>query len=165
MLRRRPTSLRSESGIAIVELALVLPLLMAILLGVFDFARALNYWNDANQMAGDGARFASVNRNPGGTTETFQNWLRKQADTGELYGGSENVVKPARVCVKFLDTNGDSITTNAGDAVEVEVHAEYALLPVVDAGTVVNLTGRATMRLEQKAVNISASDNPASCPS
>ena len=146
-----------------VEFALVLPLVMALLLGIFDFGRALNYWNDANQMAADGARFAAVNRNPGGTTENFQNWLRKQADTGELYNGSQNVTIPVRVCVRFKDTNGDAITTNAGDAVEVEVHAKYSLLPLVDFGTHLNITGRATMRLEQKATNVTTANNPAAC--
>jgi Flp pilus assembly protein TadG len=153
----------SESGIAIVELALVLPLLLAILLGIFDFGRALNYWNDANQMAATGARFAAVNRNPGGTTDNFQNWLRKQADTGELYNGSQNVINPVRVCVRFRDTNGDAIATNVGDAVEVEVSAKYGLLPLVDRGTSVNLIGKATMRLEQKATNVLASNNPPQC--
>ena len=159
----RLTALRRESGSVMVEFALVLPLVLAVLLGIFDFGRALNYWNDANQMAANGARFAAVNRNPGGTTDNFQNWLRKQADTGELYNGSENVTTPVRVCVRFRDTNGDSIANNAGDAIEVEVHATYSLLPLVDAGTTVNLTGRATMRLETKITNISTANNPAAC--
>ena len=48
-----------------IEMALVLPILLMILLGILDFGRALNYWNDVNQIAADGARYASVNRNPG----------------------------------------------------------------------------------------------------
>ena len=159
MASRRTITLRSESGTAIVELALVLPLLMAILLGIFDFTRALNYWNDANQIAADGARFAAVNRNPGAPTETFQQWLRKQAETPELYNGGGQAAA-LRVCVSFQDTNANGVSTDAGDAVKVEARSRFALLPLVDAGVKVGLIGSATMRIEAKPTNLSAGCSP-----
>ena len=51
-----------------VEMALVMPILLFLALGIVDFGRAINYWNDVNQIAADGARFAAVNKNPGTTT-------------------------------------------------------------------------------------------------
>ena len=48
-----------------VEMALVMPILLFLALGIVDFGRAMNYWNDVNQIAADGARFAAVNKNPG----------------------------------------------------------------------------------------------------
>jgi Flp pilus assembly protein TadG len=158
MAAPRTISPRNDAGTAIVELALVLPLLMALLLGIFDFGRALNYWNDANQIAADGARFAAVNRNPGAATpETFQSWLRKQGDTAELRNGGGQAA-PLRVCVTFRDTNNpaNGVSNDAGDAVEVEVRSKFALMPLVDVGVKVGIIGRATMRLEAKATNIKA---------
>ncbi len=142
--------LRSDSGTAMVEFALVLPLLAVLLMGMLDFGRALNYWNDVNQIAADGARYAAVSQNPGPTstppTAGFADWLAKQAETGELYNGSESVVDKLEVCVSY--PNGG--TPKVGDPVKVVARAEYGLIPIVDEDgpTVVTLNGEATMRLE-----------------
>ena len=76
-----------------VEMALVMPILLFLALGIVDFGRAMNYWNDANQLAADGARYAAVNHSPGTTTrapvdDDFRDWIRRQADTGELQDGT-----------------------------------------------------------------------------
>ena len=57
--------LRNDSGQAAVEFALVLPLLIAFLFLIAGFARVFNAYNDLNQMAADGARFAAVGNFPG----------------------------------------------------------------------------------------------------
>src|SRR4051794_24678120 len=67
--------LRNDSGQAVVEFALVLPLLLAILFLITGFARVFNAYNDLNQMAADGARFAAVGNLPG------PNVLLANADT------------------------------------------------------------------------------------
>ena len=59
--------LRSERGTAIVEFALIAPLLFFLVFGIVEFGRALNYYNDLTQLAGQGARAAVVNHNPDGT--------------------------------------------------------------------------------------------------
>src|SRR6478736_8649423 len=58
---------RSERGTAVVEFALVAPLLFLIVFGVIEFGRVLNAYNQLTQLAGQGARAAAVNRNPDGT--------------------------------------------------------------------------------------------------
>ena len=55
---------RSERGTAIVEFALIAPLLFFLVFGIIEFGRALNYYNDLTQLAGQGARAAIVSRNP-----------------------------------------------------------------------------------------------------
>ena len=52
--------LRSERGTAVVEFALVGPILFLLVLGILDFGRALNYYNTLTQLAGQGARAAAV---------------------------------------------------------------------------------------------------------
>jgi Flp pilus assembly protein TadG len=70
----------SESGVALVEFALVLPLLLVLLLGVLDFGKGFNYWIDETHLANEAARFAVVNKNPG-TSGSLQNYVLSQADT------------------------------------------------------------------------------------
>jgi len=155
-----------------VELALVLPILLFLALGIVDFGRAMNYWNDVNQIAADGARFAAVNRNPG-TSATpaqadFREWLRSQAVTGELKDRtkagatpadcladpndtelcSSSVDMPLRVCI-------DSPTNQpltVGNPIRIRVLSQYNLIPFLgeetDTGTVA-VNGDAVMRLEQ----------------
>src|SRR4051794_30591397 len=59
---------RKESGQALVEFVLVLPWLAILVLGGIDGSKAYNYWNDTNQMAGVGARYAAVGTNPSALT-------------------------------------------------------------------------------------------------
>ena len=58
---------RSERGTAVVEFALIAPLLFLIVFGIIEFGRILNDYNQLTQLAGQGARAAAVNRNPDGT--------------------------------------------------------------------------------------------------
>lgn len=53
-------SARSERGQALVEFAIVLPLLLLLLLGIVDFARAWNVFEVLTDAAREGARVAVV---------------------------------------------------------------------------------------------------------
>ncbi|HEX5469327.1 MAG TPA: TadE/TadG family type IV pilus assembly protein [Gaiellaceae bacterium] len=146
---------RSESGAALVEFALVLPLLLTLLLGMLDFGKAFNYWIDSTHLANEGARWAVVNHNPGGGT--LQDYVRSQATTGELRDGGTDSVPAgdqAQVCISF-----PSGTSNVGDPVRVTVTSHYFLLPFIgnklSAGDL-SITGSATMRLEARPTNYSA---------
>ena len=55
-----------QRGQAMVEFALVLPLLLLLIFGIFDFGRAINYWIDATHMANEAARYAAVGNTPSG---------------------------------------------------------------------------------------------------
>jgi Flp pilus assembly protein TadG len=162
--------LLAQQGTAMIEMALILPILLFLVLGIVDFGRAINYWNDANQLAADGARFAAVNRNPGDDTaiafdNDFRQWIRLQADTSELRdaivanpnvpGGTEasySTTGPLRVCVgkpgQGSLTAGDLAL---GKPVEVVVETDYNLIPFLGKNTgfgQVHIRGTAVMRLE-----------------
>jgi Flp pilus assembly protein TadG len=137
-------------------MALVMPLVLVLLLGIVDLGKAFNYWNDANQIAATGARFAAVNKNPGNAATSLQEWLRLQGDTAELRdGGTDAVPSAASVCINTTDVNGDG-TIAAGDSVTVTVKSNYSWIPFLRSSqnklsngfTQVTLKGRATMRLE-----------------
>jgi hypothetical protein len=149
---RRPRLLarvRDDRGQAVVEAALVLPILLLILFGITQFALALNSANDQTHIANEIARYATVNENPGGA-ESLQGWGKKQADNGEEAKGT--------ICISF--PNGSS---NPGDPVKVEFKSNIHWLP---GGKSVNealkgltdfpIAATATMRLEQSPSNYSA---------
>jgi Flp pilus assembly protein TadG len=132
-----------ESGVALVEFALVLPLLLLVILGIFDFGRAFNYFNDMQQMANEGARFAVVNQRPGGGS-SLQDDIRHQASTAELLNGSTSVTQPAKVCISF--PSGATV----GKPVTVNVSAKYNWMPFLGLGiTTTTISASATMRLER----------------
>ena len=53
-----------ERGQALVEFALVLPILLILLLGILDFSRAVAAYNSVSNGARSGARVAIVNQDP-----------------------------------------------------------------------------------------------------
>jgi hypothetical protein len=154
---RRPKSLpspRDESGVAITEFALVLPLLLIILLGVLDFGTAFSSWIDQTHLANEGARWAVVNKNPG-SSGTLQDYIRSQADSDQLRnGGTASMPDPMQVTICF--PNG---TSNVGDPVEVRTSIDYNWLPFLGqrlsiGTTTIETTAR--MRLEALPSNYAA---------
>jgi Flp pilus assembly protein TadG len=142
-----------ERGAALVEFALVLPLLLVLLFGMVDFGRAFNYWIDATHLSAEGARWAVVNKNPG--SGTLQEYVQQQADTAELRsGGTASVGTPLQVCISF--PNG---TAEVGDPVHVTASFTYNWLPFLGGQmgvTQTTVTSSATMRLEAAPSNYGA---------
>jgi Flp pilus assembly protein TadG len=143
---------RDERGVALVEFALVAPLLFLLLFGMLDFGRAFNYWIDSTHLANEGARWAVVNHNPG--SGTLQDFIQQQADTGELRsGGSSAVPDPLRVCINF--PSGGTV----GQPVVVTASVTYHWLPFISNRIGVlatTVTGSSTMRLEAVPTNYAA---------
>jgi Flp pilus assembly protein TadG len=147
---KRKRALKGESGVAIVEFALILPLLMFLIVAILDFGRALNYWADTTHLASEGARMAAVDRVPTGSA-SLQSYIHDQADSPELRdGGSQSIADPLEVCVTPV---GDEV----GDPVEVTVTTNYKWIPLLGIADVTTaITGKATMRRERLADNVTA---------
>jgi Flp pilus assembly protein TadG len=141
------SQLRSQRGVVAVEFALVLPLFLLLLLGMFDFGKAFNYWIDGTHLSHEGVRFAAVGKNPG-PGATLAESIKMRADTDELANGGDSVDGPMEVCVSF-----PAGTSRVGDPVEVKVEFTYDFLPYVSAMapdlTSATVTNTSTMRLEQ----------------
>ena len=84
-VRRRTAP--DESGVALIEFVLVLPLVLLLLFAMIDFGKAFNYWNDETHLANEAARYAVVNKNPFNGTPNLEDAIRKQADSAELRKG------------------------------------------------------------------------------
>jgi Flp pilus assembly protein TadG len=150
---RRLPRLGGEEGVALVEFALILPILALLLFAMLDFGKAFNYWIDETHLANEGARWAVVNRNPGGGS--LQEYIRQQATTPELRdGGTASVADPVQVCISFPDG-----TSNVGDPVRVTVSATYHWLSIL-AGRIgiaqTTIEGSSNMRLEALPTNYAA---------
>jgi TadE-like protein len=114
---------RSERGTAVVEFALVAPLLFLLVFGILDFGRALNYYNQLTQLSGQGARAAAVNRCPSGGTigvdcSSIQDELRTKYATGGIKSGVD-------VCITNASPPG------AGDPVTVHASYDFTLIPLI----------------------------------
>src|SRR2546421_11767950 len=149
---------RNERGTALVEFALVLPLVLLLLLGMIDVGKAVNYWNDETHLANEAARAAAVNNSPdpnwaaNKTTTSYKinTAIKNQADSNELQtGGTSSIPSPMTVCVYFPNT-----THKVGDPLKVVVKVQYNWLGYLvgrRGGSLPSsqLTATSTMRIEQ----------------
>src|SRR5262249_41635495 len=115
---------RSERGTAVVEFALVAPLLFLLVLGVLDFARLLAYYNTLTQIASQGARAAAVDRNPDGSAITAPDSIQLQL--ANTYTGAPEVKNAAsyRVCITRLPVS-------VGDIVTVQTSFNFNFIPFI----------------------------------
>jgi Flp pilus assembly protein TadG len=155
-----------ESGVALVEFALVLPLVLVLLLGMIDVGKAVNYWNDETHLANEAARYAAVNTSPdpnwAGSKTTLaykiNTAVKNQADSAELQqGGTQSISTPGvNVCIYFPNgTHSSGPKALANEPVKVVVKAQYNWLGyLVGKGLLPNstLTATSTMRLEQNYI-------------
>jgi Flp pilus assembly protein TadG len=143
-LRHRRSGRSSEEGVALVEFALVLPVLLLLVLGMLDFGKAFSYWIDETHLANEGARWAVVNKYPSGAT--LQEYIKQQATTPELRNGGASVPSGIQICVSF-----PSGSAKVGDPVHVTASATYTWLSFLGSRLGIaqtTITGSSTMRLE-----------------
>lgn len=141
----RPRRIFGESGQAVVEFALVLPLLCALVFAFIDCGKAVYYYIELTHVANEGARVATVDPAslPGGSA-SLTDYLCGQlgSSSSELRAGSASA-DPATVTVSY-----PAGTQNIGDPVNVKVGTTYHLIPFFGAASI-PISGSATMRLEQ----------------
>jgi Flp pilus assembly protein TadG len=147
-----PALIHREDGQALVEFAMIAPLLLVILFGVISFGKAFNYWNDTTHLSAEGARYAAVNRKPNvSDPATLQRQIQLQSDTAELRGGGTAEVPTAtQVCIDF-----PSGTSAPGDPVRVTTTFTFNWVPLLDLGAH-TITSTAVMRLEASPTNYAA---------
>lgn len=121
---------------------MVVPLLCVLILVFVDFARAMNYWLDANRVANEGARLAAVDAS-GLTPEAIKN---------RFLFGAERDAATVSICYP---------SAGAGEPVTVQVTVPYNWVSIPDwvpigGGGTWNITSSATMRQELKATYASS---------
>lgn len=148
--------MRSQRGVATVELALVLPIFLLVIVGMIQFGRVFFYWIEANHLANETARWVVVDRNPY-AGQTLQQHAQRSA-TSEFSDG-------VAICIDFPGTSYASV--GIGDPVRVRVQLPFSFAPIVDIGSI-RIRGSATMRVERLADGLdpteySDADNIGTC--
>jgi Flp pilus assembly protein TadG len=132
---RHGKSVRGERGTALIEFALVLPLLLVLTVAAVDFGRAFFVKNVLEQAAREGARVRVVST---------------AADSGAVTARVNQVAGACKVTVTGL-----TVTVGADKSVKVKVDGQFnwifpGIFNLFGAGFTnpMNLHGNAVMRLE-----------------
>ena len=130
---QKSTDIRSTSGNAVVEFALVLPILLLVLFGITEFGRMIMTTNVLNTASREGARLAAVS--PLGETAAVE------ARVNEVLAAAR--VEASTITVEYLP---------AANSVRVTVTADFdilsrSVLPASMRGTV-ELRGQTVFRYE-----------------
>lgn len=138
---------RNERGAALLEVALTLPLMLLVAVGIFEFGRAYQTWQVLTNAAREGARMAVL---PGIDDADVTTRVQSYLDSGQL-GNAEATV---------TITRNNTIPTGAGSATGSRVVISYpfefiVLQPVAQlvvrnstVGRALTMTASAMMRNE-----------------
>ncbi len=126
---RRKIQTKSQRGIAVIEFALILPVLMVLLLATAEFGRAFYQYNTLTKAIRDGARHLSDNSlngagviELGGTTSTA---VKNLIVFGNSAGSGDALLEG-------FSTSDIMITTI--DSKHLKVSASFSYTPIIAAG-------------------------------
>jgi Flp pilus assembly protein TadG len=150
--------LRGCQGQALVEFALVLPLVLLLALGMLDLGTAINDRNNMTQMADVAARYAAIG-SCGASCTSIYNQVVLDADNAGLTngGGATGPHGPLKICFSFPNS-----TSNEGDPVQVTVSTNYVWLPYLHLASI-QIQTTATMRLEASYSSFTSPPYTATC--
>lgn len=148
MRRRSLRRARSERGVALLETALTLPLLLFVAIGIIEFGRAYQTWQILTNAAREGARIAVL---PGTDDASVTTRVQTYLEAGHIGNSTEATVTITRNNVISIGTG-----TATGSRVEVSYPFEFMVLQpvanlVVEGSTVgeaLTMTASAMMRNE-----------------
>jgi hypothetical protein len=135
--------LRDDKGQGVIEFALVLPILAALVFALFALGKVVYYYIDYVHLANEGARFAAVNRLPGGGT-SMSGYLCPAL-------GTDSALDRATITVSYPD----GMLT--GSRVQVGITSTYHLIPWIGDFP---LRAGATMRMEQPTTGLTGGTCP-----
>jgi hypothetical protein len=143
---RPETSTRSH-GVALVEFALLLPMLTILVFGVIDLGRALTTWNEAKGAAGAAAEYASTapyrQQDTAGCDDPDNASFRGRAEGGNDF---DFEFSPALPCQLGTDANTASLLDADGNRdMTVTAVQDFVLLTPMMEGLVGPLQVRSSV--------------------
>jgi Flp pilus assembly protein TadG len=146
--------LENEKGQALVEFALLVPVLLLIVGGIIQFGKAFSYWSQMNNVASETARQIVVDHLQGNNAPTNQQFRQFAFDR---FTGSElkDLVNPSGTPdenhIKICFT--PPAAPHKGNEVKVTIQTDnMEILPFVGISPF-HLTSSATMRVEAEPDN------------
>jgi Flp pilus assembly protein TadG len=139
---------KNDRGAALIEMALTLPLLLLLSVGVFEFGRAFQTWQVLTNATREGARVATL---PGTSDDAVSTRVTDYLAAGQLPSASFASVLIARdvaISIGGTDTSASRVTVNY--PFEFIVLQPIARLVVAgsDVGEAITMSVSATMRNE-----------------
>lgn len=140
--RRGRQVLGKERGQALIEFALILPVLLLLIFGVIKLGIAATSWSNETHLANEAARYAAVNACSACGGQVLNDWILTQADTAGLKSPAQT-----HVTITFTDPGPKNHCT--ADPVQVKLSYTYTLLnlPILPAFSL-PITATSTQRLE-----------------
>lgn len=107
---------RGERGVALVEFALILPLFMTLVLGMFSGGRSYNQNLSLTHAAREGARYGStLAKLPSGLGPS-EWWSSVEDRVVEAAAGDLDISRPGHfICIALVRPNGSTWTDSAGN--------------------------------------------------
>ena len=127
---------RAESGVALIEFAFVLPILLVLAMGMLDFGRAFHMKSLLDQAAREGARVAVV-------TTPDPDIVESRVDDVLASGG----ITPTSVTVDGPDP-AHMVTVTVNATFTFITPGIFALLPGWSTGNTIPMSGQTVMRFE-----------------
>ena len=153
---------RENIGTAVVESALVLPMLLIMAGAVWDFGRLLDTQVIATNAAREGARFAALNTTDPNLAADVQTrvMIYLQEGFGSRLGsvggggtctGGDVCLQASSITVAFLDASNNSVAAAPGQRVKITVPVTTDVIATIVPGLAnptMTLTTSASMQLE-----------------
>lgn len=140
---------RSERGAALLEMALTLPLLLLVCVGILEFGRAYQTWQVLTNAAREGARIAVL---PGITDSAVQSRVQTYLSAGQIPNAASATVNIDRTQTVSIGTGTASASqvtvTYPFNFIVLDPIARLATHSTSTAFTTVNMVATATMRNE-----------------
>jgi Flp pilus assembly protein TadG len=139
---------KRERGAAMIEMAITMPLLLLLSIGVFEFGRAFQCWQVLTNATREGARVASL---PGTSDDAVTSRVQNYLDAGQLqFAYSADVVVDRLGEISIGTDTASASTVTVSYPFEFIVLQPVARLVVSDTevGAPITMTVSATMRNE-----------------
>ena len=142
------TRLKSERGAALLEAAIMIPMLLLVAVGIFEFGRAFQTWQVLTNAAREGARIAVL---PDPTPGIVETRVREYMVAGQLSEAGEASISVDRSAT--MTVNGTAVSASVvtiGYPFDFVVLQPFARLvaPGTSVGGPLTMTAQALMRNE-----------------
>ena len=139
---------KNDRGAALIEMALTLPLLLLLSVGVFEFGRAFQTWQVLTNATREGARVATL---PGTSDTAVSTRVQDYLEAGQLPSASFASILITRdvvISIGGADTSASRVTVNYPFEFIVLQPIARLVTPGSDVGEAITMSVSATMRNE-----------------
>ena len=139
---------KNDRGAAMIEMALTLPLLLLLSVGVFEFGRAFQTWQVITNATREGARVASL---PGTTDAAVSTRVQEYLTAGQLPSASFSsilITRDVMISIGGVDKSASQVTVSYPFEFMVLQPVAGLVVPGTDVGEPITLSVSATMRNE-----------------